>query len=509
MKNLFNKIGLLVALLMVENTYAAGSIELLEGNVNVINARGELRAPAKGERVEAGDTIVTGKNGEVHIVTDDQGLLAIRPNTQLKIDEYRANGNQDDAVVLNLLRGTFRSITGWIGKKQAKRYQVKTVTATIGIRGTDHEPLVIDEGSEAGTYDKVNAGGTRLDTAFGQVDISPQQVGFVPKSAITAPVILDKLPSAYQATPNEAAIETKKEALEKSLDDVMKEKQEDNTRQAGGNNAPQVLGDFDDRQNARMALDELLRRYELGDVNYVRSRLDGSMIGYQKLLDDITTEHSQCKQLRVNLLNTQVQAGPDLAVVQTSWEKRCLMLPNFTPRLDQGNSTFLMHRGQSGWYMAGLTGSNPFNPPRQSTPNNPNNSNIPATVKTLATLTASTTLSCSALTSSGSPTPYPFSIALNDPDKAGAPSVNVTLTMGTESENVVLTAAGGGTFVANTLNFYYALTFALPTHNDGLVGLHQAPSSVSLPCPAVVLKYTDATTPSGVPQLVQTNVAIP
>ena len=139
----------------------AGVIELVEGQVIITRANNITLAPIVGNSVEEGDTIITGADGELHVTMADSGFIAVRPNTRLKIEQYRAEGDKDDKSVISLLEGTFRSITGWIGKYSPRNYRITTPTATIGIRGTDHEPLYIPESAsgaegEPGLYDKVN-----------------------------------------------------------------------------------------------------------------------------------------------------------------------------------------------------------------------------------------------------------------------------------------------------------------------------------------------------------------
>lgn len=222
----FSKIILqIVIIFTVGSVHAAGQIDLVEGQVRITNGQGELRIPLRGGRVEAGDVVATGQGGEIHIITDDNGLLALRSNTTLIIDAYRAAGGQDDKVALRLLRGTFRSITGWIGKINPNNYQVHTASATIGIRGTDHEPLVVEAGSEAGTYDKVNRGRALLETPAGKIEIGPNQAGFVRWGETQAPALLAKIPALYKPSRHENVIEKTRDRLEQSLDEKLKEKQ--------------------------------------------------------------------------------------------------------------------------------------------------------------------------------------------------------------------------------------------------------------------------------------------
>jgi hypothetical protein len=506
MMQFFKNILLLAFMLTGSSAYAAGQIDLVEGNVNIMNKSGELRIPARGARVEAGDLITTGHDGEIQIITDDNGLLALRSNTSLKIEAYRAEGGQDDNVTMRLLRGSFRSITGWIGKIQPKNYVVHTASATLGIRGTDHVPLVVENGPEAGTYDKVNAGGTVLDTPFGKIEIGPGQAGFMPKDGTQPPKLLDKIPALYQPSRHEAAIEKTKEMLEQTTDEKLKEKQRGNAAKGAGTDGKPKIGDMEAGRRAAAALDEILRAYEMGNTNFIRSRLDPAMIGYQRLLDDIVVETNQCIQMRFNLLDTQIQAGPDLVVIQTDWEKRCLQMPTFTPRLDTGHTTFLMHLGTTGWAVSAISGLNPL-----------------AATGVLATISASTTMTCAAVNVLAVPPPHywvlppsaaapaqtgptamPFTITVTDPDLANVPSITVRVSSGNDAETITLPASSAGVFQKTAL--LVSKTTASP--GNGVIEILPTGAAGNAKCPAVTVSYVDTTTPNGT-QIISASVAIP
>ena len=120
------------------------------------------------------------------------------------------------------------------------------------------------------------------------------------------------------------------------------------------------IGPADAGRKALAVFETMLRALEGGDVWTVRSSLNPSMIGYQKLVDSITTDNNQCKQLRVNLLDTHMQASQDRVVLQTGWEKRCLLLPNFSPALSKGRSTVLLRHSHDGWHVASISAGNMF-----------------------------------------------------------------------------------------------------------------------------------------------------
>lgn len=199
----------------------AGRVELVEGDVMVYDKAKKPRRVTVGDGVLEGEGIVTGVNGEVHLAMEDGGFIAVRPNTRMSIAAYRAEGDDKDKGVFSLLQGTFRSVTGWIGKYNPRSYQVRTPTATIGVRGTDHEPLVIPEGStegEPGSYDRVNVGSSYIRTQHGSVDVKPNEAGFAPLRGRPVPRILPQVPAFFKATRHEAVIAARHEVVRKAID---------------------------------------------------------------------------------------------------------------------------------------------------------------------------------------------------------------------------------------------------------------------------------------------------
>ena len=190
----------------------AGVVTLVEGGARLAHAGGTPQAVKVGDVVRDGDVLTTAKTGELHMVMQDTGFMALRPNSQLVVVNYKADGGDDDKGVFKLLTGGLRSITGWIGRFNAPAYQVRTPTATVGIRGTDHETRVIPEGSdegEPGTYDKVFAGQTFIETANGAAAVAPDQAGFVSSRPKDKPRLLAGVPGFFRPGPHEADIAKK------------------------------------------------------------------------------------------------------------------------------------------------------------------------------------------------------------------------------------------------------------------------------------------------------------
>lgn len=199
----------------------AGRIELADGVVWIYDAAKNARQPKIGEAINAGESVVTGGDGELHLAMEDGGQIAVRPNTRMRIEKYRAEGAADDRSVIGLFQGALRSVTGWIGKYSARNYQIRTPTATIGVRGTDHETHVIppdSEEGEAGTYDKVNVGSTLLTTPQGATEIHPNQAGFVPHFGKVRPALLPAVPGFFRPGRHEGRFADLHERVHRQLE---------------------------------------------------------------------------------------------------------------------------------------------------------------------------------------------------------------------------------------------------------------------------------------------------
>ncbi len=129
----------LALLLAWGSSYAAepaGRVLLLQGSANAV--RGAQEVPlARGVSVETGDLLHVAEGSSLQVRFTDESVVAMRANTQLKIEDYKFSENgTGDKSIFSLLKGGLRTITGLIGKRSPEAYAVRGVTATIGIRGT-------------------------------------------------------------------------------------------------------------------------------------------------------------------------------------------------------------------------------------------------------------------------------------------------------------------------------------------------------------------------------------
>jgi hypothetical protein len=128
---------------------AAGIAQFTSGDVNVRRG-GNVVALGKGRPIESGDDVTTGANGHAQLRFTDGGIVSLQPGSQFVISKYvDANDPKQDSYLVDFLRGSMRSLTGLIGKRNRENYKVQTTTATIGIRGSGFSASYNTDGSIA------------------------------------------------------------------------------------------------------------------------------------------------------------------------------------------------------------------------------------------------------------------------------------------------------------------------------------------------------------------------
>lgn len=134
----------------------AGQVLAVSGTLMAAKQDGRMRVLAANSAVDAGDTLQTDSTASARIRFADGGSVSLRPDSQLRIDEYRfaAGDPANDKMILALLKGGLRAITGLIGKRsRAEAYSMRAPNATIGIRGTDYGLQHCAAGACAGLKD--------------------------------------------------------------------------------------------------------------------------------------------------------------------------------------------------------------------------------------------------------------------------------------------------------------------------------------------------------------------
>lgn len=90
-----------------------------------------------------GDRLTTAAGATAIIRLNDGTRVTLRPQSDLVLQQFKYIPDAaDNSMLLQLLRGGLRALTGAVTKHNSKAAMVKTPTATIGIRGTDFDARV-------------------------------------------------------------------------------------------------------------------------------------------------------------------------------------------------------------------------------------------------------------------------------------------------------------------------------------------------------------------------------
>lgn len=143
---------------LAEEEFAA-RVDGLRGTAEVVATDTTVRPVAQGDALRSGETVRVGAASRISLKFSDGALFEIGPNGRLVIDKYvRSAEPENSAFLTRVLFGTFRIVTGLIGRRQPRVMNVGIAVATIGLRGThfvgevkeDSAVVILQESEEAG-----------------------------------------------------------------------------------------------------------------------------------------------------------------------------------------------------------------------------------------------------------------------------------------------------------------------------------------------------------------------
>ena len=161
----------------------AGKIMRVTGKATVLSASNQSKEAAKDDVINTGDTITSSKESQVLIRMKDNSSLLVRADSKIKIAAFQFENKPTDNTKTTVLAGTLRAVSGSIGKGQPDNVKYEAGTATIGIRGTDIEVAIVEEGAKdrAGIYNYVYDGETVMALNTGEkANVEKELTGFTP-----------------------------------------------------------------------------------------------------------------------------------------------------------------------------------------------------------------------------------------------------------------------------------------------------------------------------------------
>ena len=178
-----------------------GTIGIVIGQADVVNRNIELKIK---ENIYFGDVIKTGAQTNLQILFDDETVFTIGENTEIIINEFIYDPNQNNElnrISAEVMQGSLKVVTGLISKQNPENLSITLPTGVLATRGTEVQVLV-----KPGQNDVVvllgpgpnNAAGERA----GAVEVSNNQGSvFMDQQFSFTSIVLNQPPSPPQPAP--------------------------------------------------------------------------------------------------------------------------------------------------------------------------------------------------------------------------------------------------------------------------------------------------------------------
>ena len=178
-----------------------GTIGIVIGQADVVNRNIELEIK---ENIYFGDVIKTGAQTNLQILFNDETVFTIGENTEIVINEFIYDPNQDNElnkISAEVMQGSLKVVTGLISKENTENLLITLTTGVLATRGTEVQALV-----KPGQNDVVvllgpgpnNAAGERA----GSVEVSNNQGSvFMDQQFSFTSIVFNQPPSLPQPAP--------------------------------------------------------------------------------------------------------------------------------------------------------------------------------------------------------------------------------------------------------------------------------------------------------------------
>ncbi|MDR9468502.1 FecR family protein [Marinospirillum sp.] len=238
---------------------SVGSFQFVHGTVSIERNSDQLEAK-RGDDIFAGDTLKTEAASSAQITMVDGARMALRPRSELVIDEYVFNDDEDDTSLVSLTKGGLRTVTGALGRSRPEKVKIDTPVATMGIRGTDMDTFFTPDPQTSSPEDteavlRVNKGTGVISSAGVELDVP---AGTIAAAAMGQPPrAIPSLPPSAESLEAESTTSTQDDDEDVTNDDapIEDEAAEDD-----------FAGDDDVTGGESLAMDDLISDEQLENL---------------------------------------------------------------------------------------------------------------------------------------------------------------------------------------------------------------------------------------------------
>lgn len=135
---------LVLALLMLAcsaaSTAQIARVVSVQGTVALERGGSSPRIVGTGDALEQKDVLNVAQSSNSIVEFRDRTRVTLRPNTIFRVENYSDTGDQ--SLVLGLVKGGMRAVSGDIAKRSPTAMRVQTGTTILGVRGTDFDARI-------------------------------------------------------------------------------------------------------------------------------------------------------------------------------------------------------------------------------------------------------------------------------------------------------------------------------------------------------------------------------
>ncbi len=131
-------------LLSTHASASIGKVSLLKGEA-FAQRDSTQNSLQTGSPIEGKDIVTTAKESRAQLLFEDKTVITLGSETAFRVEEY-LSGASNAKAKFKFNQGSFKVITGTIGKNAPENFTIETKTATIGIRGTWIEGVIEADG---------------------------------------------------------------------------------------------------------------------------------------------------------------------------------------------------------------------------------------------------------------------------------------------------------------------------------------------------------------------------
>ena len=162
------------------------TLQFVAGDVNVVRADGSQSPARKGDVLNTGDRLVTGQGAMAQVRALDQGVVALRPDSEIQFKSDAAGLG----VALN--HGQLRTVTDLAGPQNGLLHVI-TPDSNIAVMGGDIETGYVPHAGGAHTYSQIRTGLVSLGGAG--PESTPLALGESFKTAGDTPLAVQEMPT--------------------------------------------------------------------------------------------------------------------------------------------------------------------------------------------------------------------------------------------------------------------------------------------------------------------------